>query len=611
MKKLLLLTLIGYVFLSVSVQTQSINLNFTGQDSITMDTIALDSVMVYNITSNCDTVVYGPSPSLLLVYPTGLKEYYQYGNKPLVILPPFPNPAHGNAQFILILKEPGLVKLNMYNILGEVLVENQMNLKQGKHSFKIESSENKILFIRASTASYSSTIKLINISHGSSASRISYLGYSHGVFKSGSTSGGFIFNPGDQLSYTAMKSGYHEKTIYDYPMHDTTYTFLMNIISPPGDGWYIMGTSTAYHELNENAMMHIARNEVTQIPDTNLYELYIPVMTAYEGFNIVEVSGTDMTTYGPDTDFLTVTNGAPDEPLVPFQRGSYIEDINPFMVPEDGMYHVAIYLLTQKVVVVPVHWGMIGTATNIGWSSSVPMNESAFDLFTMSWTIDSIDLYYGVWKYRYSDGWKVFLDTTVNLGNGLFGISVNTNLGESVDSLVPGGSNFVNNDPGIYTSTMEYTLGSGYLASLTLIDTLSITNWTGVVCDAVGTGISPDNPAAVPDPSAWNWGYRILADNGGVPGVAGNMFTWTWTSVILEAYEGFKLRTLDGLPSPINNMYFDAGYLDVNVLASSPEIIDGGPPNHNIMATVKENYTIILHIDAANNNQREIIITMD
>ncbi|MEA1898338.1 MAG: hypothetical protein U9N53_11835, partial [Bacteroidota bacterium] len=244
-------------------------------------------------------------------------------------------------------------------------------------------------------------------------------------------------------------------------------------------------------------------------------------------------------------------------------------------------------------------------------NSSIPMDESAFDLFTMSWTIDSIDMVNGEWKYRYSDAWKVFLDTTVNLGGGVIGVGVNANFGESVDSLVPGGSNIVNNVPGIYTSALEYTLGSGYQASLTFIDSLQITNWTGVVCDAVGTGISSDNPSAVPDPSSWNWGNRIIADNGGVPGGIGYMYTWTWTSVILEAYEGFKLRTLDGLPSPINNMYFDAGYLYLNIAASAPEIIDGGPPDHNLMATVKASYTIILHIDAANNDEREIIITMD
>ena len=123
--------------------------------------------------------------------------------------------------------------------------------------------------------------------------------------------------------------------------------------------------------------------------------------------------------------------------------------------------------------------------------------------------------------------------------------------------------------------------------------------------------MSPDNPNAIPDPGSWKWGYQLIADNGGVPGYVGNFYTWTWEGIVLEAWEGFLLRTLNGLPSPINNQLFEAGYLDLNIAASTPYIISSGAPYNNLMATMKANYSIVLHLDAGNNNTREIIITLD
>lgn len=382
--------------------------------------------------------------------------------------------------------------------------------------------------------------------------------------------------------------------------NDTTFTTL-----PMPDGYYIKGPATAYPGLNENTKMQVTRNEVNQTPDPNLLELYIPVKAGAGGFCIVRVLGSVYTYYGPGSDFTTITAGSPDEPKVPFQRGSYSENPAMFTVPDDGMYHVVIYLNTMRAVVVPVHWGMIGSATSNGWVSSVPMDEPAFNLTSMSWSIDSLALMAGEWKFRYSDGWKVEIDTTVNIGGGFHGVRVNANFGNAVNALVPGGANIVNYEPGYYTCVLEYILGSAFQATLTKTGELPATNWTGVVCDAVGTGISPDNPAATPDTSSWHWGYQMLGDNGGIPFVNGSLYTWTWSNIIIEAYQGFKVRTLNGLPPPSGGASFDAGYNELNQTSSAPELINNGG---NLMSTIRASYTITLNIDAGNNDTKELII---
>lgn len=374
------------------------------------------------------------------------------------------------------------------------------------------------------------------------------------------------------------------------------------------DGYYVKGSVTAYADFNSKAMMKVTRNEVTQENRASLLELYLPIKAGAAGFSIVKVAGSTRTTYGPMAGFGVVTTPTNDEPKTgAFQRGAVSgTSTTVFTVPEDGFYHVVFDYELNIAVVARVHWGLIGAATPSGWGSSTDLTESAFNINTMSWTISNMELRGGDWKFRYSNGWKIELDTNLDLGGGKKGVKVNTNFGGAANALVPGGDNIVNADPGIYTCTMTYTLGTGYVATMTKTGSLPLTNWTGVVCDAVGTGVSADNPTAtVPDPSSWGWGNRLIADNTGIPVVAGDLYTWTWTGIILEANEGFKLRTLDGVAPPSGGANFDAGYTALNVAASTPLIVDNGG---NLQATTKGSYTITLIIDAADNDSKEIII---
>lgn len=373
------------------------------------------------------------------------------------------------------------------------------------------------------------------------------------------------------------------------------------------DGYYVKGAGTAFTDFNSKAMMKVTRNEVTQENRPTLLELYIPVKAGAEGFNIVQVSGSTRKTYGPGADFQLITQGTTDEPKVPFKRGSYMETNTPFTVDTNGMYHVVIDVELGKVVVAPVHWGIIGAATPAGWGGSTQLTESAFDLNTMTWTATGMELRGGDWKLRYSNGWKIELDTNLDLGGGKKGVKVNTNFGGSPTALVPGGDNIVNSDPGIYDVSLKYVLGTGYTLTMTKTAGLPLTNWNGVQVDAIGEGVSPDNPTATVDTSSWHWGYQMLADNGGVPVKTGDLYTWTWTNIIIEADKGFKVRTLNGVAPPGGiGANFDAGFSALNVAQSAPEIVD---LDGNLKATVKGSYTITLKIDAANNDNKEIIIT--
>jgi hypothetical protein len=244
------------------------------------------------------------------------------------------------------------------------------------------------------------------------------------------------------------------------------------------DGFYITGAGTALTELDSKGMMKATRNEVLNDETTDnrpeLLELYIAIKGGTDGFNIVEVAGVTKNTYGPDADFAVVTeaNRVTDDPKVDFWRGSYTETATKFTVPEDGLYHVVIDTEVGIVVIAPVEWGVIGGATPSGWSNSTPLPlTGAFDLNSMTFEAAEVTLLENQYKFRYSDGWKIVLDSEYD--NGTIstdkGILVNTNLGGTLTTLIPGGGNIDNATYGIYKVSMTWTLGTGNTAAVTYV----------------------------------------------------------------------------------------------------------------------------------------------
>lgn len=237
------------------------------------------------------------------------------------------------------------------------------------------------------------------------------------------------------------------------------------------DGMYIKGAGTALADLDSDGKMTVAKNEVLQEDRESLFEMYIAVKAGSEGFNIVEVAGSVTKTYGPGDDFAVVAEADRnvDEPKVDFYRGSLVETNNKFTVPADGLYHVFFDKTLMKVAVVPVNWGIIGGATPGGWTSSTAMTSSAYNATKMSFEIAEVTMLKNEWKFRYSDGWKVILDSELDLGDGKKGVKVNTNFGGAIEALEAGGGNISNATYGVYKINITWELGVGTTATITWV----------------------------------------------------------------------------------------------------------------------------------------------
>ena len=228
------------------------------------------------------------------------------------------------------------------------------------------------------------------------------------------------------------------------------------------DGLYVKGAGTALTDFDLKGLMKSTKNEVGQEPRASLMELFVAVKGGSDGFNIVQVAGTEHTTHGPGANFALVPMDQRDgeEPsTADFWRGSIAVTDTKFTVPEDGLYHVVLDTELGIVMIARVKWGMIGAATPGGWGSDTELT-AAFDLNKMEFKKEEVLLFEDPYKFRYSNGWKVFIDEDGT-------VKVNSNLGGAINDLQPGGADIMHDDYGVFTVQITWELGQPIKGSLT------------------------------------------------------------------------------------------------------------------------------------------------
>ena len=345
------------------------------------------------------------------------------------------------------------------------------------------------------------------------------------------------------------------------------------------DGFYIQGPSSAYAGYDIKATLSSTRNEVLQEDRATLLEIFV-ALKAGDGFNIMQVAGNERTSWGPGTDWASAMGGN-EEPQVDIQRGAIATTSTRFTVPTDGLYQVVIDTETGKGAVVPVEWGFIGQSTPGGWSGDTKFDAPAFDMTTMTWSLTGVEMGGGEWKFRYSGGWKVEIDTTIDLGDGKKGVKFNTNFGNDAagaafaGALVPGGDNYTDAS-GVYDVSMTWTAGSGHTAVYTKTGDLPARDFSTVEVGLIGDGVQDGN-----------WDGELFATT---PAKDGDVYTWAYNGVQLASAGGFKLRTA-GTWDDINE-----GYSDIVTGPSASDIQDNGG---NMQAKADGTYDIVFTIDAA------------
>lgn len=216
---LLILTVVTYT----CGQPPSISLTFSAIDSTYW--VQLDSIKVMNRTQGGDTVLYYPDTVLVLDFAVGIPEA-KNDNRGFQVDQNYPNPTIGNTNIKLYVPEKDKVSIIICDILGRVILQTEELLDKGIHSFRFKTGDRNIYFFTARWKGRTSSIKILNLSSGTSSAGLDYLGAENSLtaYKLIEDVRDFLFSPGDELLYIGYVDNL-QSGISDTPDTSKTYTF--------------------------------------------------------------------------------------------------------------------------------------------------------------------------------------------------------------------------------------------------------------------------------------------------------------------------------------------------------------------------------------------------
>jgi uncharacterized protein (TIGR02145 family) len=222
MKKIgYLLLLLIFPFLA---QSQTITLTFEAIDSITQDSIALDSVNIYNISLGCDTTISGEN-SITIPVVVGIRDISPSNFK---INQNFPNPFYDYTTVEISLPKREFINIVLSDNLGRNLATYSNYIDRGISLFRITTDHYGLTILSAYINKKVHSIKMINASNNKSYNSITCVGNKNSNLKFSPTSNEFVFCAGDSLQYTSFSNNYIPYMLIDNPTGDTTYIFPMS-----------------------------------------------------------------------------------------------------------------------------------------------------------------------------------------------------------------------------------------------------------------------------------------------------------------------------------------------------------------------------------------------
>ncbi|HRY34164.1 MAG TPA: FISUMP domain-containing protein [Bacteroidales bacterium] len=211
-------------FLSGSGNAQSIQLEFTGR--LAGQYVPLDSIRVGNLTQFCDTTLYWPDTSLLLLYASLGGQVlsgsdFSLGNAQ-------PNPFREACAFSVNLPAAGKTVVIVSDIYGRRVHVFADQLGAGMHAFRFTSSTSGVYFVQARFESRVLAMRLVSLGggsgRGSSLQLESQNGGAVSVKAAVSTLAAFLFAPGDTLLCLGFAAG-DTAGFTDVPFSSENYTF--------------------------------------------------------------------------------------------------------------------------------------------------------------------------------------------------------------------------------------------------------------------------------------------------------------------------------------------------------------------------------------------------
>jgi hypothetical protein len=169
------------------------------------ETIALDSILIQNLTKGCDTMLYAPNNYIVLDITTGVNENPLHPVRDFELVQNAPNPFTDQTTITIFLPEKGYARLTVRNITGQVVAAYEGELDAGTHLFTFYPGSERFYILTAIFKGETKSIKMAATGSDQKGKyRLAYDGMDHSlpIYKTATGDGGFLFSFGDLLRFT-------------------------------------------------------------------------------------------------------------------------------------------------------------------------------------------------------------------------------------------------------------------------------------------------------------------------------------------------------------------------------------------------------------------------
>lgn len=212
MKKLCFPVLFWLIY--SNLVAQEITISFLPKISGT----TIDSVWVMNQRTG-QTVKLEESQFLVLTKATGIRQF----KEPNELISIYPNPANGEVTLSFLCTTNEKVKVQVFNVAGQLLEVNQRDLPPGRHTYQLNFPGAGIYLVSLKKSDGTLTFKTVQMKSKSNECKIVYQGSeSNGSLKHAVPDKSMIYEPGDIL-YSTAYSGNKATVVTGSPTADEIY----------------------------------------------------------------------------------------------------------------------------------------------------------------------------------------------------------------------------------------------------------------------------------------------------------------------------------------------------------------------------------------------------
>ena len=196
--------IIAFLLIGFVAVAQNTTIQFVGKDRTGNDYVRLNHVSVFDEDQLWHEMLYYPDTTLFL----GPVSVEDYAMQDFRLMQNVPNPFEGITDIALSLPDVRDVTLEIYDMLGKVLVKQSFpSLQEGTHLFRASMTSPQTYLLSATTKDGKTSIKMVN-EGVAAANNIEYIGMttSQGglslFLDESKGAGSYPFNIGDKMKYT-------------------------------------------------------------------------------------------------------------------------------------------------------------------------------------------------------------------------------------------------------------------------------------------------------------------------------------------------------------------------------------------------------------------------